>query len=181
MAAKSRVLFTRYPRSSVLVYNGTTMGHYLVGALGLILGYPGWVGYLLGLPYLALSLAEMYLHMPLKVCPNCVYYRLEGPLCVSGLHVISRRIARPGNVRRFSARAQGLLCPNNLYMASLFAPVAAVIPSLFLHFSPVVLAILVALLCLVLFRFFVIFPKIACVHCRAQGVCPQAKSMGFGG
>jgi hypothetical protein len=31
---------------------------------------------------------------------------------------------------------------------------------------------------LLLFRFFVIFPKIACLHCRAKAVCPQAGAMG---
>jgi hypothetical protein len=43
-----------------------------------------------------------------------------------------------------------------------------------------VLIILLIVAGLLLFRFFVVFMKIACVHCRAQNICPQAQSMGFG-
>jgi hypothetical protein len=35
-----------------------------------------------------------------------------------------------------------------------------------------------ALVALLLFRFFVIFPKIACLHCAAKYQCPQAGKMG---
>jgi hypothetical protein len=77
-------------------------------------------------------------------------------------------------------RAKGALCPNNLYVASLFFPIIAVIPALVLRFSLQVLVTLLALVGLLLFRFFVIFSKIACVRCGAQSVCPQAKAVGFG-
>jgi hypothetical protein len=43
-----------------------------------------------------------------------------------------------------------------------------------------VLVILLIIVGLLLFRFFFIFTRIACVHCRAQSICPQAQSMGFG-
>jgi hypothetical protein len=33
-------------------------------------------------------------------------------------------------------------------------------------------------LILLLFRFFIIFPKIACIHCYAKYICPQAGQMG---
>jgi hypothetical protein len=49
-----------------------------------------------------------------------------------------------------------------------------------LNFSFSILLVLLILVGLLLFRFFVIFPKVACVHCRAQNICPQAQSMGFG-
>ncbi len=150
------------------------------GGSGIIIGYASWIGYLLGSLYLAFSFIEMYVHMPLKVCCNCIYYKLDNSRCISGLNLVSRKIAREGNVAAFPSRAKGLFCPNNLYVASLVIPIVAVIPGLALNFSFSVLAILLILLGLLLFRFFVIFPKIACVHCRAQNVCPQAQSMGFG-
>jgi hypothetical protein len=172
-------LYTRYPLSSVLVYNGATVAHYVLGGIGIILGYASWLGYLLGSLYLAFSFVEMYLHMPRMVCRNCVYYRLDNSRCISGLNLVSRKIAKEGNVASFPSRARGLLCPNNLYIASLAFPILAIIPALILSFSPAALVILVILVGLLLFRFFVIFPKIACVHCRAQHVCPQAQAMGF--
>jgi len=177
---KNPDLYTKYPISSIFIYNGTTVAHYVLGGIGIILGYGSWVGYSLGSLYLAFSFMEMYVHMPLKVCPNCVYYNLPNSLCISGLNLISRRFAREGSVKAFSNRAKGLFCPNNLYIASLAFPILGIIPALILNFSLLVLVILLVLVGLLLFRFFVIFPKIACVHCRAQNVCPQAQSMGFG-
>ena len=176
---ESAKLYTRYPLSSLLIYNGATVAHYVLGGIGIILGYASWIGYFLGSLYLAFSFIEMYVHMPLKVCPNCVYYKLDNALCISGLNVASRKIAREGNVKAFPSRAEGLFCPNHLYIASLVIPIIAMIPALVLNFSFLVLAILLIVVGLLLFRFFVIFPKIACVHCRAQNVCPQAQSMGL--
>ena len=91
-------LYTRYPLSSILTYNGTTIAHYLLGGTGIILGYNSWIGYLLGSLYIVLSLAEMYMHMPLKVCPNCVYYKLDNSLCISGLNVVCQ-LRRPARRR----------------------------------------------------------------------------------
>jgi hypothetical protein len=173
-------LYTRYPLANILIYNGATIVHYVLGGIGIILGYGSWIGCFLGSIYLIFSFTEMYVHMPLKVCCNCVYYKLENSLCISGLNIVSRRITKEGSTKTFSNRAKGVLCPNNLYIASLVVPVIAIIPALILNFSISVLVILLVLTGLLLFRFFVIFPKIACVHCRAQNICPQAKSMGFG-
>jgi ABC-type nitrate/sulfonate/bicarbonate transport system permease component len=61
----------------------------------------------------------------------------------------------------------------------LIIPIIAIIPALILNFSLLVLTILLIVVGLLLFRFFVIFTKIACVHCRAKNVCPQARSMGL--
>jgi hypothetical protein len=177
---KNPNLYTRYPWSNIVIYNGTTIAHYVLGGIGIILGYSSWLGSLLGALYLAFSFAEMYLHMPLRVCRNCIYYRLDNSRCISGLNLVSRRIAKEGNMAAFPSRAGGLLCPNNLYIASLTLPILAMIPAVIFSFSLALLVILVILVGLLLFRFFAIFPKIACVHCRAQNVCPQAKSMGFG-
>jgi len=173
-------LYTRYPLFSVIIYNGTTAGHYILGGIGIMFGYGSWIGYALGSIYLAFSFIEMYVHMPLRVCRNCVYYRLDNSLCISGLNLVSRKVAKEGSIKDFQRRARGPFCPNNLYIASLVIPIIAIIPALILNFSISVLVILLVLTGLLLFRFFVIFPKIACVHCRAQNICPQAKSMGFG-
>jgi len=153
--------------------------HYLLGGTGIILGYNSWIGYLIGILYLALSFSEMYVHMPLKVCPNCVYYKLDNSRCISGLNLVSRRVAKEGNIKDFPSRAKGVFCPNNLYLASLVIPIIVMIPALIMNFSFLVLAILIIMIGLLAFRFFVIFPKIACVHCRAKNVCPQARSMGL--
>jgi hypothetical protein len=53
------------------------------------------------------------------------------------------------------------------------------IPALILNFSLVLLTILLAVVGLLLYRFFVIFPKIACVHCSAKNLCPNAQAMGL--
>jgi hypothetical protein len=172
-------LYTQYPLSSLLIYNGATILHFLLGGIGIILGYSfsSWAGYAFGALYLTFSFAEMYVMMPLTVCPHCVYYRMENSLCISGLNVISKRVAKKGEPKDFPKRAEGLFCNNNLYMAALIVPITAMIPALILNFSFLLLAIFLAVVGLLLFRFFVIFPKIACVRCYAKYKCPQAEAM----
>lgn len=172
-------LYTRYPLSSILTYNGATFLHFALGGIGIMLGYNSLWGYILGAIYLVFAFGEMYLLMPLKVCPNCVYYRLGGSLCISGLNVVSRKVTKEGDIENFKNRAAGPFCSNNLYIASMVIPILAIIPALIINFSIALLIILVLIVGLLVFRFFVIFSKIACVHCRAQNICPQAKSMGF--
>ncbi|NIO72044.1 MAG: hypothetical protein GTO14_10730, partial [Anaerolineales bacterium] len=130
-------LYTRYPLSSLLIYNGATILHFLLGGIGIILGYnfSSWAGYAFGILYLAFSFVEMYVMMPLTVCPNCVYYRMENSLCISGLNVISKKVAKEGEPKDFPKRAEGLFCNNNLYMAALVVPIIAMIPALILNFS----------------------------------------------
>ncbi len=177
--AKAKI-YTRYPSSSVLIYNSSTTLHFLLGGTGLAISYNFWslAGYALGLVYLLLSFVEMYVIMPIKVCPNCVYYQEKDSLCISGLNLISKKFARAGDPKRFHMRAKGLFCPNNLYMASLIFPIIAIIPALAVNFSTVLLIIFLALAWLLSFRFLVIFPKVACLHCRAKYKCPQAEKMG---
>jgi len=183
MASTSRAaarLYTRYPLSSLLIYNGATALHYVLGGIGIMLGYSfSWAAYLLGGVYLAFALAQMYVLMPLSVCPNCVYYRLKDSRCISGLNLVSKRVARQGSVKNFARRGEGLLCHNNLYMAAKVFPIVALIPALILNFSLLLLGIFLALVGLLVFRIFVIFPQIACVHCRAKNMCPNAQSMGL--
>lgn len=173
-------LYTKYPLSSVFIYNGSTIMHFLLGGFGIALGYSfsSWAGYTFGVLYLVFSFVEMYVVMPLTVCPNCVYYRSKNSLCISGLNILSKKIAREGDSKDFSKRARGLFCPNNLYLVSLIVPIPAMIPALVVNFSFVLLLILLAVVGLLLFRFFIIFPKLACLHCAAKYHCPQAEAIG---
>lgn len=172
-------VYKRYPKSSLFIYNGTTISHFLLGGIGIILGYNfSHFSVLFGIIYMAFAFSEMYLLMPLKVCPNCVYYRMKDSLCVSGMNIVSRKIAKKGNPKDFPNRAKGIFCPNNLYMASLIFPIIALIPALILNFSPILLLIFIAVVGLLLFRFFIIFMMVSCIHCSAKYTCPQAGQMG---
>jgi hypothetical protein len=177
---KRAELYKRYPAANILIYHGSTVLHFVLGGIGIALGYSfaGWAGTLFGALYLVLALAEMYVLMPLAVCPSCVYYRMGEAVCISGLNRVSRRIAKAGDARDFPKRAQGALCPNNLYIASLVVPLVAMLPALAVNFSFLLLALFLAVLGLLLFRFFVIFSKLACLHCHAKFKCPQAEAMG---
>jgi hypothetical protein len=173
-------IYTRYPLSSLLIYNGVTILHFVLGAIGIILGYTfsPLAGYILGAVYLVFAFVQMFVIMPLTVCPNCDYYRMENSLCPSGLNVVSRKVAKEGDPADFSKRGQGLFCHNNLYLAALIAPIIVMIPALVLNFSFLLLVIFLAVVGLLLFRFFVIFTKIACVHCSAKYECPNAERTG---
>jgi len=173
-------LYSRYPLSSVLIYNGSTILHFLLGGIGIALGYSfsSWAGYTFGVLYLMFSFIEMYMVMPLTVCPNCVYYRAKDSLCISGLNLFSKKITKEGDLKDFATRAEGLFCPNNLYTASLIVPILAMIPALIVNFSIILLLIFLTVLGLLLFRFFIIFPRVACLHCIAKYKCPQAGAMG---
>ncbi|UCH88613.1 MAG: hypothetical protein JSV49_10220 [Thermoplasmata archaeon] len=176
-------LYTRYPTKNIVIYNGTTILHYLFGSFGLMLGYnflwDGLGGFLFSFIYLIFAFMQMYIIMPLTVCPNCVYYRLKDGLCTSGLNRFSRKIAKEGNLKDFAKRAGSPFCHNKLYMASLFIPILAIIPTLIINFSVILLIVFLTVLGLLLFRFFVVFQKTACVHCRAKNMCPNAKAMGL--
>jgi len=180
MTQRRAELYTRYPVSTPWIYNLTTGFHFGLGSAGILIAYAfaGWIGTVLGTLYFVFAFGEMYVLMPLKVCPNCVYYALKDSVCVSALNVLSQRIARPGDIAVFGKRARGLLCPNNLYLASLILPILGIIPGLILDFSVPLLAIQIALVALLVFRFFVLLPKLGCLHCRAKFVCPQAATMG---
>ena len=172
--------YRRYPISSLLIYNGVTLAHFTLGAAGIVIGYGyGALAWVLAACYYAFALVEMYVAMPFKVCPSCVYYRMDDSLCVSGLNVIARSVADKRPVSDFPRRAKGLLCHNNMYMGALFAPLIAMLPALVINFSLLLLSLFLAVLALLLLRFFVIFTRVACVHCYARNQCPNASKMGL--
>jgi hypothetical protein len=169
-----------YPLSSILTYNGVTVAHFLLASYGLYLGYgQGMIGTVIALVYGVFAFGQMYVIMPLRVCPNCSYFRLKDGRCVSALNLLSRRIAKPGNPQHFARRAKGILCHNNLYMAALILPVPLLVIGLILDFSLALLLIAAAVTGLLLVRFFVLFPKVACGHCAARQKCPNAAMMGL--
>jgi len=94
------------------------------------------------------------------------------------LNVISRKIAKEGRRAEFPKRASGLFCHNNLYLSALVVPIIAMLPALIINFSYTLLALLIGVAGLLLFRFFVVFGKIACVHCLAKFECPNAAATG---
>ncbi|GAF70075.1 unnamed protein product, partial [marine sediment metagenome] len=82
-------LYKKFPLTSILIYEGITILHFILGGIGIILGYIfSWWGVLFGVIYLVFAFAQIYILMPLTVCPNCVYYQLEDSCCVSGLNKI---------------------------------------------------------------------------------------------
>ncbi|MHA2174990.1 MAG: hypothetical protein ACXACP_13185 [Candidatus Hodarchaeales archaeon] len=174
------ILFTKYPLSHSLIYDGVTIIHYILGTMGIVIGY-GYseIAYLAGFLYVIFSFTQMYLLMPLMVCPNCVYYKLKDSRCVSGLNLISRRIAKEGDTANFPNRAKGILCHNNLYLASFILPLLIMLPALVLNFTIPILVLFISIVGLLLFRFFFVFPKISCNHCRAKKNCPNAQQMGL--
>ncbi|MCP4024235.1 MAG: hypothetical protein GY729_20510 [Desulfobacteraceae bacterium] len=176
-----KILYNKYPLSSIVLYNFTTIAHYAIGAFGFYLAY-GFSGIaaVIGLLYFVFAMAQMYILMPFLVCPNCVYTHLENAICISGLNILAQRKARKGDLKNFSHRAKGLFCHNNLYMASLILPILGLVPALFYNFSFITLFIFASLVMLIIFRIFVIFSKIACIHCKAKHLCPNAQSMGLG-
>ena len=77
-AGKKPGAYTRYPVSHIALYNGVTVLHFLLGGAGIMLGYGlSCLAYLFGALYLVFAFVEMYLVMPLTVCPNCVYYGMK--------------------------------------------------------------------------------------------------------
>jgi hypothetical protein len=182
MAQDNPKVFKRFPISSLAIYNGTTILHYIFGGFGIIIGYSflQWrLGLIFGLIYLIFAFVQMYIIMPLIVCPNCVYYKMKDGLCTSGLNIVSRKIAKEGDINHFGDRAKGYLSHNKLYMGALFIPIVVMIPALIINFSVDLLIFFILVIFLLLFRMFIVFPKVSCVHCSAKYRCPNAKSMGI--
>jgi hypothetical protein len=172
-------VFRVYPLSSVLLYNGVTLAHFGLGMAGLVVGYRTWptVAWILGGAYMLFALTQMYVLMPLKVCPACAYRRMDGARCVSALNLVSARLAAPRDLNRFPERARGVLCHNNLYMAALGLPLLLMLPGMVADFSIPLLALFLMLVALLAFRLFVLFTRMACLHCVAKRHCPNAQAM----
>jgi hypothetical protein len=168
-----------YPASSVILYNAVTLAHFGLGTLGLILGFATWptLAWILGGIYLLFALGQMYVLMPLRVCPACAYRSMDGARCISALNLVSARLSAPRDPARFPERARGVLCHNNLYMAALVLPILLMLPGLVADFSIALLGLFLGLIALLALRVFVLFTRVACVHCAAKRHCPNAQAM----
>lgn len=172
--------FKRYPLSHVLIYNGITVMHFLLGGMGIIYGYNfTWAGKLIGYLYLAFAFIQEGVIMPLTVCPACEYYHRKNTLCVSGRNIISKRVWNRPEKKDLSERSKGFFCHNHLLLMSLVIPIIIMIHALIFNFSLFLLFLLVTLISLLLFRILLVIPKVACIHCLAKTKCPNAEAMGI--
>lgn len=172
--------YKRYPLSYILIYNGLTVIHFLLGGMGIIYGYNfTGAGKLIGYFYLAFAFVQMYIVMPLKVCPACVYHSKNKARCISGLNIISKRVMHCQKTKDLSKRGKGLLCHNHLYIVALVIPVIFMLHALVFNFSFFLLFLLLVIISMLLLRILIIFPKMACIHCMANDKCPNAEAMGI--
>jgi hypothetical protein len=174
-------VYRSYPLRDVALYNGVTLLHFGLGAVGLLLTYDRWpvLAWVLAVAYLAVALGQMYVMMPLVVCVTCAYSTMPGARCVSGLNLIAVRLG-PAPPDEFEARrTKGALSHNKLYMGALIAPIPLLAVGLVLDFSAAGLAILLLVAALLAFRIVVVFKRTACPHCAAKGRCPNARAMGI--
>ena len=172
--------YTRYPLLHVLLYNGTTLAHFILGGAGLYLSYENsWLGTVLALVYLVYAFGQMVVVMPVRVCPNCPYYRMDDARCISALNLLARRIAPRGKPQNFRRRSKGPLCHNNQYFAALLIQLPLMLIGVIINFSVALLALLLIEIALVLFRVFVLFMRVACPNCAAKQRCPNAEQLGI--
>lgn len=170
----------RYPLKNIVTYNGITILHYILGSAGIIIALElSTTAKIISILYFIFAFVQMYVLMPVMVCPNCIYTKKTGMLCISGLNVISRMITSNGDIKNFAKRGEGILCHNNLYLAAKIFPILFILPFLIINFSISLLSIFLGIVGLLLFRIFFIFTRIACSHCLSKNICPNAKSMGI--
>ena len=65
-------VYASYPWSSVTLYNGVTLLHFGVATLGLLVACDRWpvLAWVVAIAYLVVALGQMYVVMPLVVCPS---------------------------------------------------------------------------------------------------------------
>ena len=171
--------FRQYPLWMVLFTNGLTLVHYAVGAGAIVLAYPRYpvVGWPIGLAYCVYAVVQLYVLMPLIVCPGCVYRSIPAGRCPSGLNLISARLSPvPAQSTGFGDRGQGALCQSSLCLWSLIAPLPIAVPGLVISFSWLGLAFTVAVGVLVAVRLSGVFRLVVCSHCLARRWCPVART-----
>jgi hypothetical protein len=171
--------FRRYPLWRVLCLNGLTLVQYTTGSVAIALAYPS--SPLLGLPvaagYFVFAMVQLYVLMPLIVCPGCVYRTISDGRCASGLSVISARLCAPSVAAAgFEERVHGALCQSSLCLWSLVLPVPLALPGLALWFTWLGLGLTVGVAVLAVVRLVVIARRSVCSHCLARRWCPAARS-----
>ena len=130
--------FRRYPLWRVLCLNGLTVAHYLLGCAAILLAYRSYplVGWPCGLAYLVFATVQLYVLMPLVVCPGCVYRSVRGGRCPSDLNLLSARLCAPSpSALEFQERSHGALCQSSLCLWAWVVPVPLALPGLVVSFS----------------------------------------------
>ena len=100
-------VYRTYPLRDVALYNGVTLLHFGVAAVGLVWAYDRWplLAWVLAIAYLVIALGQMYVVMPLVVCAACAYTTMPGARCVSGLNLVAARLGRSAPVTTTDARS----------------------------------------------------------------------------
>jgi hypothetical protein len=109
-------LFQRYPIRNIVVYNATTVVHFLCGGLMLSAAnsFLGSAADVVGLLYVLFSLVEMYILMPFQVCRNCTYAGMENSVCISGKRCGSQVITKGQHIRFFKPSKRPILSEQSL-------------------------------------------------------------------
>jgi hypothetical protein len=171
--------FRRYPLWRVIGLNGITLLHYAVGCVAIAMSYRSYpiVGLPVALAYLVYAVVQLYVLMPLVVCPACVYRSIRNGRCANGLNVISVRLSpSPVPGPGFEERTHGALCQSSLCLLSLVLPVPLAVPGLAISFSWMGLGLTLAVAVLAGARLVYIVPRAVCSHCLARRWCPAARS-----
>ena len=171
--------FRRYPLWRVLGFNGLTILHYAIGCAAVALAYPSYpvIGLPLSAAYLVFALVQLYVLMPVIVCPGCVYRTIHTGRCATGLNVLSARLCPSAPAATgFEERAHGALCQSSLCLWSLILPVPLAAPALVLWFTWTALALTLTVAGLAAVRLVVVARRAVCSHCLARRWCPAARS-----
>ena len=120
---------------------------------------------------------QLYVLMPLVVCPACVYRSIRDGRCASGLNLVSARLCPPtAHAGAFAERTQGALCQSSLCFWSWVAPVPLAVPGLAVSFSWLALTLTAAVVVLTVIRLTVVMRLAVCPHCLARRWCPMARA-----
>ena len=135
------------------------------------------VAWPVGLAYLVFAMVQLYMLMPLVVCPGCVYRTLSDGRCPSGLNLISAKLCPPSaGAFEFGERAHGALCQSSLCLWSWIAPVALALPALALWFSWTAATLVAIVAVLAVLRLTFVARVAVCPHCLARRWCPAART-----
>ncbi len=171
--------FRRYSLWRVLCLNALTLGHYLVGCAAILIAYRSYpiLGWPLGVAYLVFSVVQLYVLMPLVVCPGCVYRTVRDGRCASGLNLVSNRLCPPSpRAAEFEERTHGALCQSSLCLWSWILPVPLALPALAVSFTWSALALTATVAVLAVVRLAVVERLVVCSHCLAHRWCPVARA-----
>ena len=171
--------FRRYPLWRVLFLNSLTVAHYFLGCAAILVAYRGYplIGLPIGLAYLVFAMVQLYVLMPLVVCPGCVYRSVRDGRCPSGLNLLSARLCAPSaSALEFRERSHGALCQSSLCLWSWVLPVPLVLPGLAVSFSWPAATLTATVAALAVIRLAPVTRRAVCSHCLARRWCPVVRA-----